>query len=522
MSSSFFTILERGRIKLVTIMWAARARIKFSFLLICSFFVSLVQTFPIQLHRERQQRQRSDTGAMPLQRREFLNVGATASFWGLFPILPSPAVEESSAFVKKHKFSSFDPRPPALEGYDPENAAIYPQAGQSYFPALTPPFKSRATYRYELGRNTWALEQLLTFANVTATIRTIVVQMQDGGLWVNGPLYPTNEYCHLLNELGTVQHLVVPCNAIEHKAPLQAFITKYPNVQSVWISPGQYGPLGECGLTLNDKNKPCRMGCHIDGILPTMTAIKEQHRKDMQILDLPPWANEFDFQTLYVELPQNAGPVSEVAFLHKPTKTLITTDSVVYIPDKAPPIFDTYFVKGETKKDPAFWPKTVLQSVFLPLRRVVYESEDSDSSDEGEEGGYSSNSSGDSSGSSVDHEGSNWPGYDAIRNTLIRAPILRSFVDARAPDAVREWVESISSGMDFDRIVTAHFASPIRATPRYFRNAFGYLFEDGAVDALPEISCQDWELLGSINDFIDSNGLGAPVVFDFRKGCVAE
>ena len=48
-------------------------------------------------------------------------------------------------------------------------------------------------------------------------------------------------------------------------------------------------------------------------------------------------------RTLYVSLPENAGPVSETAFYHKPSKTLVTTDAVVWVPDEAPPIFGTFF-----------------------------------------------------------------------------------------------------------------------------------------------------------------------------------
>eukprot|EP00978_Attheya_sp_CCMP212_P045739 scaffold358781_cov35-Attheya_sp.AAC.1 len=71
--------------------------------------------------------------------------------------------------------------------------------------------------------------------------------------------------------------------------------------------------------------------------------------------------------TLYADLPENAGPVSEVVFCHRPTKTLIATDAVVFIPSKAPSIFGTYFDSSQVQQED-FWPKTVLQSVFLPLR----------------------------------------------------------------------------------------------------------------------------------------------------------
>lgn len=209
---------------------------------------------------------------------------------------------------------------PALDGYDPAAAVTAASAGRQYFPPLTPPVMSRATYRYELGRNAWALEQLLTFANVSATVRTVVVRLKDGGLWVDGPQYPTGEFCQLLDELGPVRHVVLPCSALEHKAPMKPFVRRYP-LASVWVSPGQYGPFGSCGLDAAS----ARMGYRVDGVFPVGGPTASS--------PLPPWADELDFRTLYVDLDENAGPVSETAFLHRDSRTLITTDSVVFVPD---------------------------------------------------------------------------------------------------------------------------------------------------------------------------------------------
>ena len=58
----------------------------------------------------------------------------------------------------------------------------------------------------------------------------------------------------------------------------------------------------------------------------------------------PPWAGEIDTRLFYVDLPGNAGPVAEAAFLHKASKTLLATDAVAWIPrGTAPDIFRTVF-----------------------------------------------------------------------------------------------------------------------------------------------------------------------------------
>jgi hypothetical protein len=150
------------------------------------------------------------------------------------------------------------PRRPKLgDEYYNNPVASDPAAGRSYFPAITPPFQNRATYRYDLGRGAWALEQLLTFANVTATIRCNVVRLiSTGGLWVHSPQWPTGEFCSLLDSIGgPVEHVVLPCNAFEHKGPMKAFLKIYPNAK-VWIAPGQYGLLGKQPSRGRRKNEP--------------------------------------------------------------------------------------------------------------------------------------------------------------------------------------------------------------------------------------------------------------------------
>ena len=164
------------------------------------------------------------------------------------------------------------------------------------------------------------------------------------------------------------------------------------------------------------------------------------------------------------------------------------------MPETAPPIFGTYFDE-KALSDPDFWPKSVIQAVFLPLR---------------EKAGGASGVSGVQQSAEE-----RWPGYGTVQGRLLRAPILRAFADARAPDEVREWVASIAE-WKFDRVLTAHFASPIRADANDFRAAFAYL---NGPTAEPPIVCEDWALLDGLNALIDTNKLGAPVKFDFKAGC---
>jgi len=320
---------------------------------------------------------------------------------------------------------------------------------------------ARATYRYDLGRGAYAFEQLLRFQNVSATIRMTVQRLSSGGLWVNAPVAPTGECLSLLADLNApVEHLVLPVTALEHKAFFGPFARKFPKA-TAWVAPGQYGPFGSLGFAKESSTLPFR----VDGVLP-------RSKKDPQ----PPWASEIDTRTFYVDLPGNAGPVAEAAFFHKKTKTLFVTDAVSWIPKRrtAPDIFRTSF-PDSLVDDADFWPKSVLQAVFLSLRQ--------------------------------DADGS-WPGYERITDRVVRAPILAAFADIRAPDETRAWVDDVAKSWDFDRIVTAHFASPFAATPREFKAAFGR--NPNGLDA------RDWRQLDDLNRVIVDNDLGAVIKSDYH------
>ena len=78
--------------------------------------------------------------------------------------------------------------------------------------------------------------------------------------------------------------MVLPCNALEHAAPMKAFTKRYP-AASVWVTPGQYGPFGSCGFD----SASARLGYRVDGVLP----VGKPQPGDA----LPPWASEFDMRS---------------------------------------------------------------------------------------------------------------------------------------------------------------------------------------------------------------------------------
>ena len=64
----------------------------------------------------------------------------------------------------------------------------------------------------------------------------------------------------------------------------------------------------------------------------------------------------------------------------------------------------------------------------------------------------------------------------------------------------------------FDRIVSAHFGSPIGQTsPSEFRAAFGQLYGEGLA-----LDPADWSTLDGLNDLIETQKLGAPLKASYK------
>lgn len=361
---------------------------------------------------------------------------------GLVPTERREVLRAAAAAVMGPKLAS------AATVAEIEPGTSRPELSRILVETILPPVWNRATVRYDVGRGAYAFEQLLLFGNVSATIRMNAQRLDDGTLFIFAPVGATQECLELVREIGQVSHIALPVTALEHKYFVGPFARNFPTAK-VWIAPGQ-----------------AKVPFRYDGILGEAN---------------PGFPSEFLCKTFYVDLPGNSAPVAEVACYFTPSKTLFVCDAVSFVPRAAPPIFDTLFPSAR-ERNPDFWPKTVLQSVFLALRQ--------------------------------DEDG-RWPGYEVLAERLVRAPILRAFADARAPDQTRRWVDDITSSWDFDRILTAHFASPIKATPAEFRAAFARLDGPDAQGVL-KFDEADWRPLDELNAVIASNKLGAPIRIGYK------
>ena len=132
------------------------------------------------------------------------------------------------------------------------------------FPPLWEPYfgwGERVTVRRELVPGViWSLEQEQALDVLAMNVRTTVVKLErTGGLVVFSPQAPTEEFFRLLDELGRVEHVVIPTYAIEHKVFCPAFQRRYPS--ECWVAEGLWSvpvdlPLEWIGINRRERSSP--------------------------------------------------------------------------------------------------------------------------------------------------------------------------------------------------------------------------------------------------------------------------
>ncbi|KAH0985009.1 hypothetical protein GBA52_012186 [Prunus armeniaca] len=315
------------------------------------------------------------------------------------------------------------------------------------FPFPLGPFLNRSTTRTEAVKGCiWLFEQeqALGFSSVSTNIRMTVIKLKSGGLWVHAPIAPTKECIQLLKELGApVEYIVLPTFAYEHKIFVGPFSREFPRAQ-VWVAPRQW-------------SWPLNLPLEFFGIFRAKTL------KDDDLST--PWAYEIKQKVL--SSPEvGIGPYVEVAFYHKPSRTLLVTDAVIFVPRQPPDCISKESLlasaknglavkllsKGkEVPQEPVVdnkvnrqkgWERMVLQILFLGPSNLL-----------------EPNAS-----------------FAQMSQKLIVSPIVKTLVFSKVPEkVVRDWVDGIAREWRFKRIIPAHFAAPINASRSDLLAAFAFL-----------------------------------------------
>jgi len=374
------------------------------------------------------------------------------------------------------------------------------------------PYGQRRTLCREVIPDTiWVFDQIQGIFYVTVPIRMTVVRLADGGLLVYAPIAPTPECVRLVRSLeaqhGDVTYIILPTvSGVEHKVFVGPFARRFPAAE-VLVSPHQWSfpldlPLSWLGFPGN-RTRP----------LPDP--------------DRSPFGDEFDYARLG-PISLGLGTFEEVALFHKPSNTLLVTDTVLSISTEPPEVvqIDPYpllfharetafeLIEDSLEARRKGWQRTTLfASYFRPSALDVVSmgqalrdaAKAPDRSPKAYFGFYPF------------RWRAGWErSFHALQGEgrLRVAPILQQLVLNRGPKAVEQWLDRVTA-WSFERIIPCHFTAPISATPELFRQAFSFLSRDQSsgdqtptdLTLLPEV---DFAFLQDLETGLIKRGIARP------------
>ena len=94
----------------------------------------------------------------------------------------------------------------------------------------------RKTIFKEVVKNqVYTLDQLQGIVNVNTPVRSVIIALAEGGLFVNNPVAPTDECIEYMRQLeekhGEVKYITLASLAVEHKGTAGAYSAKFPNAE---------------------------------------------------------------------------------------------------------------------------------------------------------------------------------------------------------------------------------------------------------------------------------------------------
>jgi len=323
----------------------------------------------------------------------------------------------------------------------------------------------------------YTLDQRQGIINVDVPVRCTIIKLKEG-LFVHNPVAPTPEAIALVKDLeknleSKVKYVILSSLGIEHKGTTGVFAAKFPD-SKVWVQPGQYSfPL----------NLPTALFFPLSSCPSTIPSTEEG----------APWADEIEHRVLGPLVPPGIGGFSETAFFHKASKTLLVTDSVIYIKDQPPSIINEdprallYHARDDMfqiiQDTPAnrrkgwrrmvlfgltFQPKGInILDTFKAIKMLPFVTQDMKKLGDGAipfDGGFYP----------WEWIESDQPSFNALKGGLLVAPILQTLIFNRNPEAVLSWADDVVK-WPFKRIISCHFENDVKASPKDFRQAFNFL-----------------------------------------------
>jgi Domain of unknown function (DUF4336) len=367
------------------------------------------------------------------------------------------------------------------------------------------PYGQRRTICTEVVKDTlWTFDQIQGVLYVVTPIRMTVVKLESGGLLVYAPVAPTAECLRLVQDLesqhGAVKYIILPTvSGLEHKVFAGPFAQQFDQAQ-VYVAPHQWSfplnlPLSWLGLPFGRTFR-----------------LPDDCRET-------PFAGEFDY-ALLGPVHLGLGRFEEVAFFHRPSQTLLLTDTIVSVPATPPDIvqLDPYpllFHARDSASEPVEdtpaarlkgWRRIVLFTFYfapsaLEIASLKQTLQEARHAPERSRKAY------------FGLFPFQWePGWEKTFAAVQQggrpfvAPILRTLILNRAPQETLDWANQVAT-WDFQHIVPCHFAIA-DATPQQFLEAFCFL-NRSSVDLKAEEL--DYQLLRTLEQKLQAWRILRPV-----------
>eukprot|EP00814_Leptocylindrus_danicus_P003489 CAMPEP_0116005368 /NCGR_PEP_ID=MMETSP0321-20121206/1129_1 /TAXON_ID=163516 /ORGANISM="Leptocylindrus danicus var. danicus, Strain B650" /LENGTH=499 /DNA_ID=CAMNT_0003473793 /DNA_START=229 /DNA_END=1728 /DNA_ORIENTATION=+ len=326
----------------------------------------------------------------------------------------------------------------------------------------------------------WTFDQKFGILNVQVPVRMTVVKLSSGGLFVYNPIAATPECLEMVQELvdkyGPVKHVVLGTVAIEHKVYAGVFAQKFPSAK-VWLQPGQYS---------FPTNLPDTFLGYPAGRTFPMPKTIEEAPSD--------WKQDFEFETLGPLISKD-GAFGETVFYHKPTKSLLVTDTVLEVTDELPRIFEDdpkpliYHARDTITDDrpdsPELrargWRRVVLFGLFFTPSAIVIK--DTNTALAERRPDINSDFAGIYPWDWIDN--GDVPSFNALKGGLLVAPILQQLILNRNPIEALDFADKVAK-WDFVRILPAHLKNNLQYDGKAYRKAFSFLEATGVPAGLPK------------------------------------
>ncbi|WP_016950879.1 DUF4336 domain-containing protein [Anabaena sp. PCC 7108] len=378
-----------------------------------------------------------------------------------------------------------------------------------FWPALPLyPYGRRRTVRREIVKDSiWTFDQLQGILYTIVPIRMTVIKLQAGGLLVYAPVAPTGECIRSVQELaakhGEVKYIILPTSSgLEHKIFVGPFARKFPQAV-VYVAPHQWSfpfnlPLSWLGFP------------------------------QKRTLELPeninqnPFGDEFEYKILDINLGK--GAFVEVALFHKPSRTLLLTDTIVSVKEEPPEILqlEPYpllfharehgqeIIEDNQKNRHQGWQKISLFAIYfrpsaLEIMGMKEIWKDAKKAPDHSAKAYF--------GLFPFRWRNNWQlSFNALSGNgrPFVAPILQVLILPQAPKQVLDWADKVAN-WDFEQIIACHFDSPIKASPQQFRQAFTFLEKAPLLRDDKPLLVEDLRFIQELEAGLLKRGIATPV-----------